>query len=142
MQGYELMKKISFLIIITILFSSGCATLLTGTKDTIAFDSTPQCAIVYKDGQELCKTPCRMPIKRSINSSEIEFRLDGYEPRFFTLEKEMNFVSVLNLGNLFGWAVDAATGSVVKYSKKSYDLTMKSAALINVTMLTKIHQKN
>ena len=136
------MKILFFLLITLILITTGCATLLTGSKDTIAFDSTPQGAIVYKDGQELCKTPCRMPIKRSINSSEIEFRLDGYETRFFTLDKELNFVSVLNLGNLFGWAVDAATGSVAKYSRKSYDLTMKSAALTNVPMLTKIHQRN
>jgi hypothetical protein len=133
------MKKISFLIIILLLFSSGCATLLTGTKDTISFNSTPQGAAVYKDGIELCTTPCRMPVKRSINSSEIEFKLDGYESRYFTLDKEMNFVSVLNLGNLFGWAVDAATGSIVKYSRKSYDLTMKSGSLPTSSILTEIH---
>lgn len=28
----------------------GCATIFTGTTDTISFDSTPERAIVYKDG--------------------------------------------------------------------------------------------
>jgi hypothetical protein len=80
-----------------------------------------------------------LPVKRSINRSEIEFRLDGYETRYITLDKEMNFVSVINLGNMFGWAVDAATGSLVKYSNKSYDLTMKLASVSHSPNLTEIH---
>lgn len=115
----------SILLLILSVFVSGCATLFTGTRDTITFNSTPEGAIVYKDGLELCKTPCRVPIKRSLNSTEIEFKLDGYETRLFTLDKEFNVVSVINLGCVFGWAVDAATGSLLKYSRRSYDLNMK-----------------
>jgi hypothetical protein len=134
------MKNLLFIaILLTLLVTSGCATLLTGTKDTITFNSTPQGAIVYKDGLELCSTPCRVPVKRSLNRSEIEFQLDGYETRYITLDKEMNFVSVINLGNMFGWAVDAATGSLVKYSNKSYDLTMKLASVSHSPNLTEIH---
>ncbi len=127
-----------FTTLLILLVSSGCATLLTGTKDTITFNSTPQGAIVYKDGIELCSTPCRMPIKRSLNRSEIEFRLDGYETRYFTLDKEMNFVSVINLGNMFGWAVDAATGSLAKYSSKSYDMDMKLSSLSGTSNILEI----
>lgn len=118
------MKK--FLLFLTAaILTSGCATILTGTKDTISFNSNPQGAIVYKDGVELCRTPCTIPVKRTLNSEDIEFKLDGYETRVFTLDKQFNVVSVINLGSLFGWAVDAATGSIVKYGKKAYDLEMR-----------------
>lgn len=122
------MKKI-YLFLAVAFMASGCATLLTGTKDTISFSSNPQGAIVYKDGVELCRTPCSIPVKRTINSEDIEYKLDGYETRVFTLDKQFNVVSVINLGSLFGWAVDAATGSLVKYGRKSYDLEMRLRSL-------------
>ncbi len=118
---------------------SGCATLFTGTTDIISLNSNPAGAIVYKDGLELCRTPCRIPVKRSLNTTEIEFKLDGYENRIFTLDKEFNVVSVVNLGCLFGWAIDAATGSLMKYSRRSYDLEMKMRTLSLSDSPTEIH---
>jgi len=106
-------------------FLTGCATILTGTKDTISFNSTPQGAIIYKDGVELCKTPCSVRMKRSINDTDLEFRLDGYETRVLTLDKEFNVVSIINLGFLLGWAIDAISGSVMKYDRKVYDITLR-----------------
>jgi uncharacterized protein YceK len=122
------MKKIISLLAVA-LIASGCATLLTGTRDTISFNSTPGGAKVYMDGLELCKTPCRIPVKRSINEVDIEFKLDGFETRLFTLDKEFNVVSVINLGNLLGWAIDVATGSIMKYHIKSYELELKEKNL-------------
>jgi hypothetical protein len=132
------MKKIYFLIAIT-LIASGCATLLTGTKDTITFNSNPQGAVVYKDGVEICRTPCSVPVRRTLNNEDIEYKLDGYETRLFTLDKQFNVVSVMNLGSLFGWAVDAATGSLVKYGRKSYDLDMRLNALTGIENPKEIH---
>ena len=121
--------KVIYLFFATVLLTSGCATILTGTKDTISFNSNPQGARVYKDGVEICRTPCNVPVKRTLNNEDIEYKLDGYETRVFTLDKQFNVVSVLNLGSLFGWAIDAATGSLVKYDRKSYDLEMKMNVL-------------
>jgi hypothetical protein len=118
------MKNLTCALILAFAFSS-CATIFTGTKDTISFDSTPQGATIYKDGLELCTTPCRVPIKRSINDTDIEIKLDGYETRVFTLDKELNLVSILNLGNVFAWAIDAASGALMQYDRKSYDLDLK-----------------
>ena len=42
-----------------------------------------------------------------------------------TLDKEFNVVSILNLGNLLGWGIDAATGSVMKYDRKQYNIELK-----------------
>jgi hypothetical protein len=45
----------------------------------------------------------------------------------------------MNLGSLFGWAVDAATGSLVKYGRKSYDLDMRLNALTGIENPKEIH---
>lgn len=98
------MKNIStILLAATMLFMTSCATLFTGTKDRITFNSTPSGATIYIDGVEQCKTPCTMKVKRSINDTAVEFKLDGYETRLITLSKEFNVVSIINLGNLLGW---------------------------------------
>jgi len=109
---------------IIILFVTSCATILTGTKDRITFNSTPTGATIYKDGVEQCKTPCTIRVKRSLDDTDIEYKLDGYETRLVTLDKEFNVLSVLNLGNLLGWGIDALSGAVMKYDKKVYDITL------------------
>jgi hypothetical protein len=120
-------------LMIALFLMTGCATIFTGTKDRIAFSSTPSGATIYKDGVEICTTPCNYKIKRSINDTEVEFKLDGYETRLITLDKEFNLVSIINLGNLLGWGIDALSGAVMKYDRKSYDLKLtkeKSASLL------------
>lgn len=124
-------KNLIFLIALFLM--TGCATIFTGTKDRIAFTSTPSGATIYKDGVEICTTPCNYKVKRSLNDTDVEFKLDGYETRLITLDKEFNLVSILNLGNLFGWGIDALSGAVMKYDRKAYDIKLtqeKSASLV------------
>ena len=126
------MNKIP-IFLIALFLMTGCATIFTGTKDRIAFTSTPSGATIYKDGVEICTTPCNYKVKRSLNDTEVEFKLDGYETRMITLDKEFNLVSIINLGNLFGWGIDALSGAVMKYDRKAYDLKLtqeKSASLV------------
>ncbi len=123
----------SLIFLIALFLMTGCATIFTGTKDRISFISTPSGATIYKDGLEICTTPCNYSIKRSITDTEVEFKLDGYESRIITLDKELNVVSILNLGNLFGWGIDVLSGSVMKYDRKAYDLKLTketSASLV------------
>lgn len=122
------MKHLStILITTTLLLMTSCATLFTGTKDRINFNSTPSGATIYIDGVEQCKTPCSMNVKRSIGDTDVEFKLDGYQTRLITLSKEFNLVSIINLGNLFGWGIDALSGAVMKYDRRSYDITLDNA---------------
>ena len=126
------MNKIP-IFLIALFLMTGCATIFTGTKDRIAFTSTPSGATIYKDGVEICTTPCNYKVKRSLNDTEVEFKLDGYETRLITLDKEFNLVSIINLGNLFGWGIDALSGAVMKYDRKAYDIKLtqeKSTSLV------------
>lgn len=85
-------------------------------------------------GLEICRTPCSYKVSRDINETEIKYRLDGYETRIFTLDQEFNVVSVINLGNVFGWAIDIVSGAVMRYDRRSYDLQLEPdtrAAMLN-----------
>ena len=103
---------------------SGCATIFTGTSDQLHFNTNPEGAVVYKDGIRMCTTPCDVSMKRSVYRQNVTFKMDGYYTRVITLDQEFNVVSVLNLGSLIGWAIDAATGSIMRYGIKSYDIRM------------------
>ncbi|MDD2284171.1 MAG: PEGA domain-containing protein [Paludibacter sp.] len=139
------MEKISTVLLVTImLFMTSCATLFTGTKDRITFNTNPSGATIYIDGVEQCKTPCTMKVKRNIGDTDVEFKLDGYETKLITLSKEFNVVSVINLGNLLGWGIDAISGAVMKYDRKTYDITLenKTTSQINPAKINIDTQKN
>jgi hypothetical protein len=122
-KSYNILKPI-FPFIAVIIFATSCATLFSGTKDRISFNSKPSGAVIYKDGVELCTTPCSYKVQRSLSDTDIEIKLDGYQTRLVTLDKEFNIVSVINLGNLFGWGIDALSGAVMKYDRKSYEISL------------------
>lgn len=128
----KLWSVCSLIVVATLTFSS-CATLFSGTKDRITFNTTPPGARVSINGIEQGVTPFTMKVKRSLNDTDAEFKLDGYETKLITLSKGFNVVSVINLGNLLGWGIDALSGSVMKYDQKSYDITLdsKKTAMIN-----------
>jgi hypothetical protein len=104
---------------------SSCATIFTGTKDRISFNTTPPGAMIYIDGLEQCKTPCSILVKRRLEDTEVEFKLDGYDTRIIKLSKDLNIMSVFNLGNLIAWGIDALSGAVMKYDRKSYDIILE-----------------
>ena len=118
-------SKLFILAIASTFLMTSCATIFTGTKDTIRFDSNPQGAKVYIDGLEVCKTPCTTLVKRSLSEKLAEIKLDGYETRVITLDRKFNAVSIINLTSLIGWGIDAATGSLMKYDKKGYDIELE-----------------
>ena len=119
------MKKTLFSVVVsTIFLFSSCATIFTGTKDRIYFDSNPQGAKVVIDGIDVCRTPCNTKVKRSLGDKMVEFKLKDYETRIITLSQSFNIVSVLNLTDVIGWGIDALTGSIMKYDQKLYNIEL------------------
>ena len=137
------MKKI-FIVCATasMLLTTSCATIFTGTKDTISFKTNPEGAKVYIDGLEICKTPCTQDVKRSIGDKLVEFKLDGYETKVIKLDKEFNPISIINLGFLIGWGVDAATGAIMKYDKKGYEIDLDKKVSLNNSNKVNINTKD
>lgn len=107
-----------------LVMASGCATLFTGTSDTISFNSEPDGADVMIDGFIVGQTPVTLPVKRSLSGKTVTMSLDGYNPVTFQLSNTFNIISVLNLSNIIGWGVDAVTGAVMKYDRPVYTVDL------------------
>lgn len=107
---------------------SGCATIFSGTNDTIVFESEPAGARVLIDGVDQGVTPLTTSVKRSLGGVDVTYRLDGYETRTFDLGQEFNTVTIANIFCLAGFwvcgGIDVLTGAVMKYSPRSYNITL------------------
>lgn len=121
-------NKLSVVLLIGITLSAtSCASIITGTKDKITFNSTPEGAKVIHKGIEKCTTPCTAEIPRSLSKQMVTFEKEGYNIKEVKLTKTFNPVTLLNilLGGAIGVGIDAATGSLTKYSPKEYKVELE-----------------
>lgn len=121
-------NKLSVVLMIGITLSAtSCASIITGTKDKITFNSTPEGAKVIHKGIEKCTTPCTAEIPRSLSKQMVTFEKEGYNSKEVKLTKTFNPVTLLNilLGGAIGVGIDAATGSLTKYSPKEYKVELE-----------------
>jgi len=110
------------------LSAMSCATILTGTKDSITFNSTPEGAKVMHKGIEKCTTPCTAEIPRSLSRQMVTLQKEGFNNKEVKLTKTFNAVSLVNilLGGVIGVGIDAATGSLTKYSPNAYKIELEA----------------
>ncbi len=125
------MNKILPLTIITgvALLLSGCATLFTGTTQSVTIDSQPQGANIVVDGQFVGTTPARVRLNRDLNAifddgKFIRLEMDGYVPDGYILGADIEPFSVLNTFIPFFWAVDAITGALMRYDGDYYNFML------------------
>lgn len=124
--------------VITTLSMTSCATLFTGVTDNIHFETKPYGAKVYIDEEEVCETtPCYAEVKRSVfHKKSAKIELDSYKTKVIPLKRRFNETSLINLHLLHYWAIDALTGSLIKYDKKNHFIELekdKTAALNEIT---------
>jgi hypothetical protein len=121
-------NKLSVVLLMGITLSAtSCASIITGTKDKITFNSTPEGAKVFHKGIEKCTTPCTAEIPRSLSKQMVTFEKEGYTNKEVKLTKTFNPVTLINilLGGAIGVGIDAATGSLTKYSPKEYKVELE-----------------
>lgn len=120
------MKKISTIFLAAmILFMTSCATLFTGTKQTVQINSKPAGAKVQIDGLDRGITPVAVKLKKGNDGQVVTLKAEGFETKTFQPETGFNGVSVLNFFNLLFWGIDAATGSLWKYDPKFYEIELE-----------------
>nr|WP_314499763.1 hypothetical protein [uncultured Chryseobacterium sp.] len=122
-------KSLSAAVLLSVTLSlTSCATIFTGTKDSLSFNSTPQGAKVIHKGIAKCTTPCTVDIPRSLSKQMVSFEKEGFDKKEVKLVKNFNAVSLLNIlfGGVIGVGIDAATGSLTKYSPKEYQVELES----------------
>lgn len=111
-----------------ILLMTSCASILTGSKRNVLFETDPSGAKVFVNGFEKGTTPVQIKVKAE---DRIDFRLDNFKERVVVMDSKFNLVSILNGLSIIGWGVDALTGSLkrvdTQYVKVTLEKTDKTA---------------
>ena len=88
----------------------GCATILNGDTQDIAFDSEPPGAYVSIDNVRQGVTPCVIPVPRKNWSKQITIVKPGYKTEMFKLENDLSGKTLLNVLWFPGAIVDGISG--------------------------------
>lgn len=91
---------------------SGCATVLNGTSQPVAFQSDPTGAGIELITGLTCTTPCEYSMKRG-DDSRVTFTKPGYEPVTVYIQSRTGGSVAGNIlaGGIIGGVVDASNGA-------------------------------
>lgn len=132
-SGSRRHQAILFFIATFLLFlASGCATMFSKKEDTITIKTEPPGAEVYLETESLGTTPFTHTFKRNtFEQKRLSLRKEGYKTRELNLGRALDPKALFNLGYILttggisSWAIDAATGAMVRYSPDSYYLELE-----------------
>jgi hypothetical protein len=118
-----------------VLLAAGCASITTGTTQTIDISSSPDGAIctLTRAGAKLgtITTPGNLSIKRSRDSITVDCTKEGYEDARTIMNAQAEKATYGNaiFGGIIGMAVDNSTGANSRYDPSvAVELTALSAA--------------
>ena len=120
------MKKILLIGALVASLFSGCATITQDNTQAVSFNSIPNGAKVYVDGQVKGITPVTLQLDKG-DVKKVKFEKEG----FLTSEKEISksvdawFFGNIIFGGLFGSTTDAVTGNMYEYTPNNYTVELK-----------------
>ncbi len=118
MQRYKVRRErklqLFFMIALCVFvfLSSGCATVLNGSTQTIPVSSNPSGANILLNGQLVGKTPASVEIRRK-RDHVVTLVKTGYYSASMPVTKKRGVAVWGNIlaGGLMGWGVDVSTGA-------------------------------
>ena len=116
----------TFLLASVVLLSS-CATIISGSRQSVEITSEPSAAKVYINEIELGQTPFQQHLKRN-QEYQLILKLDGFKPYETKLERKFNawYIGNVLAGGLIGLIVDPITGAIHKLKHEEIDGMLKS----------------
>lgn len=120
------MKKLVYMCIATIVvIGSGCASIVSGQKQQLTFNSEPADATVTINGAVVGKTPMTFMVDRKSEVS-VSFMKDGYKSQSLILSTTLNgwFWGNIVFGGFLGSTTDAASGAMHEYAPNQYFVTL------------------
>jgi hypothetical protein len=105
---------------------AGCASVLKGTQQDVKFDSNPEGAQVFIDGDLMGETPLTLNLKKN-KYDNIMVKREGYETQNIPLEKKFDGVAIFNIF----WdlsTTDLLTGAIYEYKPNEYYFELKEGA--------------
>ena len=128
----KIKKRISIILMtLILLIITGCASIITGSKRLVLFETDPSGAKVFVNGFEKGKTPVQLKVRAD---DRIDFRLDNYSERVVVMDSKFNAIAILNAVSIIGWGIDAITGSLERVDTKYVKVTLdksEETAFIN-----------
>jgi hypothetical protein len=107
---------------------TGCATMFTGTADTLTLSANVPGVRFTLDGQFKGELPMTLPMSRNFVGGQqfiARFEREGYVTQEFKLTREFNTVAILDITSpLTSGGVDVLTGSLLKFSPTDYHVQM------------------
>ena len=118
-------------ILVLVMVSSGCATIIDGSSQPVTFNSSPNGARIYVNGMEIGTTPLIMPVKRS-KTTMILAKKNGYEDQQLLLQTKINswFWGNILLGGLYSSTTDYASDAMIEYSPNMYYINLNPIPLL------------
>ena len=110
------MKNICYIAaLLILLLSSGCATIICGSRQSVQFISTPGNATIFIDDVEVGKTPFSIRLKRK-RDYNVVISLDGYLPYETKLTRTFNawYLGNIVFGGIIGLIIDPITGAIYR----------------------------
>jgi hypothetical protein len=108
----------------SLLACGGCASMISGRTQQVAFDSNPSQADVFVNGSKYGTTPCVLTLQRSKMLPKVELKKDGYADANVPVLTRFNYVMALDLfWGLIGvttFAVELGGESSVEYDPNRY----------------------
>ena len=118
------MKPFITLICVGLLMSS-CAYIFCGSKAKVTFDGEiSEEATLTIDGLKHTNVtfPYTTKIRRGFDETVVKIESPNYTASPIIINKNFNAVSVINLLDVLGWGIDAATGAITKPEFKFYQI--------------------
>jgi len=113
-------------LISSILLLSSCATIISGSRQSVEITSEPNSAKVYINEIEIGNTPVQKNLKRN-QEYQITLKLDGYETYETKLEKKFNawYIGNIAFGGIIGLIIDPITGAMHKLKPEEIEGNLK-----------------
>ncbi len=128
------MKK-TFLIagITIVLLFSSCASIISGSKQNINFNSTPSGATVWVDDVNLGVTPVIAQLERIKKNQKVKIELQGYKPYELILNRKTNGWIWGNIlfGGIIGIIIDASSGAMYRLTPDQIEAQLANGVVMN-----------
>ena len=127
------MKKL-LLLLISVSFLAGCASIVSGTKQKVKVSADPgkaQITIVSASGVEFYKgEPAEVQLPRK-ETYTVEIAMEGYVNQKVVVSHALNgwFIGNLCFGGIPGGVVDFLTGAMWKLEPDTINIVLKTALL-------------
>lgn len=110
-----------------------CASIVSGSKQKINFNSTPAGAIVWVDNVNLGVTPVTAKLERSKKDQKVKIELQGYKPYELTLTRKTNGWIWGNIlfGGIIGIIVDSSSGAMYRLTPDQIEAQLANGVVMN-----------